>query len=53
MYERTVAVELLAERRRVVESLHKLGSVVLDCAPSELSVAVVNQYLELKYRQVL
>jgi uncharacterized protein (DUF58 family) len=53
MYERTVAVELLAERRRVLDALQKLGAVVLDCPPDELSVAVVNRYLELKYRQLL
>ena len=53
MYERTVAVELLAERRRVVDSLHKLGADVLDAAPDDLSVAVVNRYLELKFRQRL
>jgi uncharacterized protein (DUF58 family) len=53
MYERTVALELLGERRRVLDGLQKLGAVVLDCAPEELSVAVVNRYLELKARQLL
>lgn len=53
MYERTVALDLLAERRRVLESLQALGSVVLDSPPDALSVNVVNRYLELKYRQLL
>jgi len=53
MYERTVALDLLGERRRVLESLQKLGAVILDSAPQDLSVSVVNQYLELKYRQML
>jgi uncharacterized protein (DUF58 family) len=53
MYERTVALDLLTERRRILESLHKLGAVVLDSAPEHLSVDVVNRYLELKYRQAL
>jgi uncharacterized protein (DUF58 family) len=53
MYQRTVALDLLSERRRVLESLQKLGAVVLDAAPDELSVNVVNRYLELKYRQLL
>ncbi len=53
MYERTVALELLGERRRVLESLHKLGAVVLDSPPEELSVNVANRYLELKHRQLL
>jgi hypothetical protein len=53
MYERTVALDLLSERRRVLDSLQKLGAVVLDSAPEDLSVQVVNRYLELKYRQLL
>src|SRR5205823_4952063 len=53
MFERTVAVELLAERRKVTEKLQKLGAIVLDSAPEQLSAAVVNRYLELKQRQML
>lgn len=53
MYERTVALDLLTERRRVLESLQKMGSLVLDSAPDDLSVNVVNRYLELKSRQLL
>jgi uncharacterized protein (DUF58 family) len=53
MYQRTVALDLLTERRRVLDSLQRLGAVVLDSAPEELSVSVVNRYLELKYRQLL
>jgi uncharacterized protein (DUF58 family) len=53
MYRRTVALDLLSERRRVLESLQKLGALVVDSAPDELSVNVVNRYLELKSRQLL
>jgi uncharacterized protein (DUF58 family) len=53
MYERTVALDLLGERRRVLDSLQKLGALVLDSAPEDLSVDVVNKYLELKARQLL
>ncbi len=53
MYERTVAIDLLNERRRILDSLHKLGAVVLDTSPDELSMNLVNRYLELKYRQLL
>jgi uncharacterized protein (DUF58 family) len=53
MYERTVALDLLAERRRILDSLQKLGAVVLDSAPEALSINVVNRYLDLKYRQLL
>jgi uncharacterized protein (DUF58 family) len=53
MYERTVALDLLSERRRILEGLHRLGAVVLDSSPGDLSVGVVNRYLELKSRQLL
>ena len=53
MYERTVALDLLSERRRILESLHRLGAVILDSPPGDLSVGVVNRYLELKSRQLL
>lgn len=53
MYRRAAAVELLTERRKVLDSLGRLGSLVLDVAPEELSVQLVNHYLELKARQLL
>jgi uncharacterized protein (DUF58 family) len=53
LYQRTVALDLLSERRRVLDSLQKLGCHVLDSAPEDLSVGVVNRYLELKLRQLL
>ena len=53
MYERAVALDLLGERRRVLDRLMREGAVVLDTPPEELTVAVVNRYLELKYRQLL
>lgn len=53
LYQRTVALEILSERRRILESLQKRGSLVLDSLPEELSMNVVNRYLELKARQLL
>ncbi len=52
-YQRAVALELLGERRRVLDALQKMGAVVMDCPPEQLSIAAVNQYLELKSRQRL
>lgn len=53
MYQRMVALELLSERRRVLESLHRLGALAMDVPAAELTVALVNRYLELKARQLL
>jgi uncharacterized protein (DUF58 family) len=53
LYQRTVALDLLAERRRILEALQKRGALALDSPAEELSVNVVNRYLELKARQLL
>lgn len=48
-----VASELIDERRAILRSLRTRGALVLDVAPGELSAAVVNQYLEVKARNLL
>ena len=53
LFERAAALELLAERRTVVERLQRDGALVLESPPEQLSVQVVNRYLELKARQLL
>ncbi len=53
LYERAVSLDLLGERKRLVESVHKMGGLVIDCAAHELTMTVVNRYLELKARGTL
>jgi uncharacterized protein (DUF58 family) len=53
VYARTAALEMLNERKRLLDSLTQQGVLVLDRTPEEISVAVVNRYLELKARQVI
>jgi uncharacterized protein (DUF58 family) len=53
MYVRAAAVDLLADRRRVLEGLQRQGAQVLDVPPDELAVQVINRYLDLKQRQLL
>jgi uncharacterized protein (DUF58 family) len=50
LYQRTVAEQLLDERRTVLEQLQRQGVLTLDAPANELSLAVVNRYLELKAR---
>ncbi len=50
LYERTVATELLADRQRAISALWDRGAVAFDATPENLSVAVVNRYLEAKAR---
>jgi uncharacterized protein (DUF58 family) len=53
LYQRTVAERLLDERRLVLERLQRRGVQTLDVAADELSVAVINRYLELKARTMI
>lgn len=53
LYERTVAVELLADRQRALAALRRLGAIAFDATPSNLSVEVLNRYLEIKARAKL
>jgi uncharacterized protein (DUF58 family) len=48
LYQRTVAEQLLAERRLTLDRLRGAGVQTLDTPADELSVAVINRYLALK-----
>jgi len=50
LFERAVASSVLADRERALATLRVKGAVVLEAAAAELSVALVNRYLELKER---
>lgn len=48
VYERMVAEQLLDERVVTMESLRRRGVLTLDVPANQLTIAVVNRYLELK-----
>lgn len=48
-----VRADSLAERRRVLEALNRLGITVLDCAPGTVTARVISAYLDLKLREVI
>ncbi len=50
LYERTVATALLADRRRALAGLWDRGVIGFDATPENLSVEVLNRYLEVKAR---
>ena len=50
MYEKAVAEEVLREREKAMAILRSMGVAVVNVPPEELSVAAINQYLELKAR---
>jgi uncharacterized protein (DUF58 family) len=52
-YERAVAEDVLAERRRALETLRRRGAIALDLPAEKLTASVINSYLELKTRSRL
>lgn len=48
LYQRTVASQLLDERQLTIDRLTQQGILTLDVPADQLSIAVVNQYLDLK-----
>ncbi len=53
VYTRTVAEQMLDERGQVLQTLGAHGILTLDVPADQLSLKVVNRYLELKAKQVL
>ncbi len=52
-YQRVSASQMLDERRVILDTLHKRGVLTLDVPANQLSLAVINRYLELKGRTQL
>lgn len=53
VYQRASAAQMLDERRIVLDTLRKRGVLTLDVPANQLSLAVINRYLELKSRTML
>jgi uncharacterized protein (DUF58 family) len=53
VYERTVAERLLDQRRVTLDTLRLRGVLTLDVPADRLTVAVINQYLDLKARTMI
>src|SRR5579859_500484 len=53
VFQRAAAEQQLAERQVALDQLRRQGCLTLDVPANELSIKVINQYLELKGRQRL
>lgn len=53
VYEKAVAEEVIAERRRALNLLKKRGVLIVDAEPHELSVELISRYLLVKSRSLL
>lgn len=47
-FRKAVAYRLVRERREVISHMRKGGAFVLDVAPEDLSIPLVNRYIELR-----
>lgn len=52
-FRRAAAVDLLHDRREVLEQIRHLGGLVLDATPADLSPRLLNRYLEVVLRGML
>lgn len=52
-YESAAAEELLVAREAVLQRMRQAGVAVLDVAPTAMTAALVNRYLEIKERSAL
>jgi uncharacterized protein (DUF58 family) len=52
-YEKTVAMQVLDDRRKALATLSQRGVLVVDSPAEKLSADLVNRYLEVKERQML
>jgi uncharacterized protein (DUF58 family) len=53
LYRRTVAETLLAERDLILERLRNNGVLTLDVPADELSISLINRYLEIKAQELI
>ncbi len=53
LFRRAAAAEVLGWHDRLVRRMRQLGAHVLDVAPRQLTVDLVNRYLEIKVRHLL
>ncbi len=53
VYQRAVAEQLIDERRLVLENLGRRGVLTLDVAAEQLTMEVVNRYLQIKARSLI
>lgn len=52
-YESAAAEELLSARDEALQSMRQAGVAVLDTAPTAMTAALINRYLEIKERSAL
>jgi uncharacterized protein (DUF58 family) len=52
-YRKAAAIDLLRERREVLERIRQMGAQVLDAEPSGVTPPLLNRYLQIAFRGLL
>lgn len=53
VYQQSVAIDLLDQRKQALNTLVRKGGLVLDVPPEELSTAIVDKYLTIKAKNLI
>ncbi|MBZ9687229.1 DUF58 domain-containing protein [Clostridium estertheticum] len=53
LFNKGVALEIIEERRKIINLLNKKGILCIECAPEKLEYTVVNKYIQVKNRTYL
>ncbi len=53
VYRVTLAAKQASEREEIANKLRKQGIQTISCVPEQLSVEVINKYMELKSRGII
>jgi hypothetical protein len=53
MYEIAAALEMVHRRETLIGKVRNKGAMALEIAPSKLTATLVNQYLEVKERNLI
>ncbi|MGV8983006.1 DUF58 domain-containing protein [Clostridium sp.] len=53
LFNKGVALEILGERRKIINLLNRRGILCIECAPEKLEYTVVNKYIQVKNRSYL
>lgn len=53
IYQKVIAEQFVYEKTQIVKMLHRFGIQAILTKPQDLSVSVINKYIELKARQLI
>jgi uncharacterized protein (DUF58 family) len=53
LFNKGVALEVIDERRKIINLLNRKGILCVECAPEKLEYTVVNKYIQVKNRTYL